>query len=380
MKKLHFRIILSIFSINVLLLLSLCAMSQSAKSKPQISPGRQIAFKRAKSLDNGISISWLEQTWDTDVLDRNGISGKDFELLKKLGFRSVRLPIAFKYFQNKDVPLHQVLEHVDKVLKLCRIHQLKLIIDYHYGNLDEKNYLTETSGIIGLWSVIAKRYLHEPGDLLFYELYNEPPHMDPKVWKDAAYNIAAAVRKIDKGKTLLIGASNFNSIYELSRFERLADENIIYTYHFYEPFFFTHQGAEWVGDQVSTTGVPFPYNGEKFPGINVKAKNTWGETNYNQYKNDGNEQSIKDKLQIVKTWADKYDVPVICGEYGVYNKYADPDSRCRYIKAVRRTLKELNMPGILWDYNSNFSLFNGDPSIANLSDCMKDALGYTAQK
>jgi endoglucanase len=159
---------------------------------------------------------------------------------------------------------------------------------------------------------------------------------------------------------------------------RLADENIIYTCHFYEPFFFTHQGAAWVGNQVSTTGVPFPYNVEKFPAINAKAKGTWGETNYYKYKNDGNEQSVKDKLQIVKNWAGTYYVPVICSEYGVYNQFADIESRCRYIKAVRLALKQLKMPGMLWDYNSNFSIFNGKPSLNTLPVCMQQAIGYVA--
>ena len=379
MKNINIKFFLTPGNINDFLILLLCAMLQFTKSSPELTPGRELAFKRAKTLDNGISISLLEQTWNVDVLHNYGIKRSDFELLKALGFRSIRLPVAFRYFKSKGIPTEQVIKHVDKVLKFCHSYGFKLIIDYHYGDLNENNYLKETPEIIDLWTVIAKRYIHESGDQLFYELYNEPPHMDPKVWKDAAYNIATAIRKIDRGRTFIIGASNFNSIYELSRFERLADDNIIYTCHFYEPFFFTHQGAEWIGNQVATTGVPFPYNGENFPALNDRARHTDGELNYHLYRTDGNEQSIRDKLSIVKRWADKYDVPVICGEYGVYNKYADLPSRCRYIKAVRKTLKELNIPGILWDYNSSFSLFNGDPSVANLPDCMKDAINYSPQ-
>ena len=71
---------------------------------------------------------------------------------------------------------------------------------------------------------------------------------------------------------------------------------------------------------------------------------------------------------------------MLCGEYGVYHKYADLDSRCRYIKAVRQTLKALAIPGILWDYNSNFSIFDDKPAIQNLPDCMKEAIGYQAEK
>jgi endoglucanase len=353
-------------------LLLLIAITTVAKSRPIPRQVRAIAFKRAKSLNNGISISWLEQTWAENSLAQNAIKKSDFLLLKKLGFKSIRLPVAFTSFSPKTTA--RLFTYIDKVVKQCDTYGFRLVIDYHYGRLSDNNYLTETPLIIDLWLKIIKRYKSTSYNNLFFEIYNEPPHINPKVWKDAAYNIVTAIRKIDKQRTLIVGASNYNSIYELSRFERLADDNIIYTFHFYEPFFFTHQGAGWVGDQVATTGVSFPYNAENFPALNQKAKNTPGESNYRMYPRDGNEQSINDKLQIVKNWALKYNVPVICGEYGVYNKYADQDSRCRYIKAVREALKRLDIPGMLWDYNSNFSLFNGEPAMGNLPLCMKDAI------
>jgi endoglucanase len=348
-----------------------------AKSNPTTPAARLLAFKRAKSLDNGISVSWLEQTWNKDLLTGDVLKSTDFELLKKLGFKSIRLPVAFEYFEDKHIPDEQIFSRIDNIVRQCGLYGLKLVICYHSGSFNDNNYIAETSRIADLWLKLTKRYMNVNRDQLFFELYNEPPHVDPQTWKDAAYNLVTAIRKIDKQRTLIVGASNYNSIYELSRFVRLADENIIYTFHFYEPFLFTHQGAGWVGDQEATVGVPFPYSAEKFPIVNPKAKNTDGEKNYKEYPIDGNEQSVRDKLQIVKNWGNKYDVPLLCGEYGVYNKYADLDSRCRYIKAVRQSLKALNIPGMLWDYNSNFSLFNGTPSVDNLPDCMKNAIGYT---
>ncbi|GAA4097159.1 glycoside hydrolase family 5 protein [Mucilaginibacter panaciglaebae] len=353
--------------------------STIAKNNPNPSAQRLLAFKRAKSLDNGISVSWLEQTWNKDMLNQDKLTKTDFELLKTLGFKSLRLPVAFSFFEAKNIPLENVFNHIDKVVKLCHLYGIKLIIDYHYGELNDNNYLTQTPRIINVWLTVAKRYIKQSPDDVFFELYNEPPHMSPQIWKDAAYNIVTALRKVDKKRTFIVGASNFNSIYELSRTERMADENIIYTVHFYEPFLFTHQGANWVGDQVATTGVPFPYSAEKFPTMNPKTKGTWGETNYYQYRTDGNEQSMVDKLAIVKRWAEKYDVPLICTEYGSYKRYTDQDSRCHYIKAIRRSLKKLNIPGIMWEYDSDFSIFNGKPALVNLPDCMKDAIGYISK-
>ncbi|CAM3879831.1 glycoside hydrolase family 5 protein [Mucilaginibacter galii] len=350
----------------------------TAKSTPILAQSRNVVFNRAASLDNGMNISWLEQTWNDKALNTEPVTDADFKLLKKLGFSSIRLPVAFEHYAAKRVPIARVLNRIDKVLTYCKRYGLKLVIDYHYGKLNDANYIAETAVIINTWTLLTNKYLSVSGNELYFEIYNEPPPINPQIWKDAAYNIVSAIHKIDKKRTLLVGASNYNSIYELSRMVRLADENVIYTCHFYEPFLFTHQGAAWVGSQVATTGVPFPYNGEKFPLLNSKAKGTWGEINYNQYKTDGNEQSVKNKLQIVKNWSAKYYVPVICSEYGVYNQYADADSRCRYIRAVRQVLKQLQIPGILWEYNGNFYIFKGKPSLNTLPVCMQKAIGYVA--
>lgn len=274
-----------------MLLLLLTVIVSVAKSRPIPQQVRAIAFKQAQSLNKGISISWLEQTWNERSLAQNAIKKSDFLLLKKLGFKSIRLPVAFTSFSPAITA--QLFTHIDNVVKQCGTYGFKLVIDYHYGRLGDNNYLTETPQIVDLWLKLTKRYKRTSHNNLFFEIYSEPPHINPKVWKDAAYNIVTAIRKIDKQRTLIVGASNYNSIYELSRFERLADDNIIYTFHFYEPFFFTHQGATWVGDQVATTGVSFPYNAENFPALNPKAKNTPGESNYRMYPRDGNEQSIK---------------------------------------------------------------------------------------
>ena len=364
---------------RVLRIVSLLTLVVSIGCHAQSFNNQSAAFKRAQTLDNGVSISWLEQTWNKNILDSNVIATSDFRLLKRLGFKCMRIPVAFNHFQTNNSYNPKLLERIDQILRSCHLYGFKVIICYHSGNLGDGNYASASQDVINLWEMLAKKYYRQSADDLFFELYNEPPHMNPDIWQNAANEIIKAVRKIDNRRTFIVGASNYNSIYELSRTSPLNDDNIIYTFHFYEPFFFTHQGAEWIGDQVATTGVPFPYNVATFPPLNPRAKNTWGETNYYQYRTDGNEQSVRDKLQIVKNWGIKYNVPLLCGEYGAYNKYADQESRCRYIKAVRQTLKAMHIPGILWDYSSGFSIFEGKPSRANLPDCMKDALNYTSQ-
>ena len=113
----------------ILLLIAQCLI---AKSKPILLADRQLAFKRANSLDNGISVSWLEQTWVNDVLNNGALTDADFKLFKALGFRSLRLPVAFVFFESKKIPLTDVLIRIDEIIKQCHLYGIKLIIDYHY--------------------------------------------------------------------------------------------------------------------------------------------------------------------------------------------------------------------------------------------------------
>src|ERR1700761_4010488 len=161
------------------------ATSFVAKSNPTTQIPRSMVFNRAQSLDNGISISWYEQTWNKDILTKNPLNTADFKLLKQLGFKSLRLPVAFSYFESQNIPVEQIFSHIDNFVKQGRAYGFKVIIDNHGGSLDDSNYGTETPKLIKLWQTLTKRYAGVSRSNLFFELYNEPPHMNPQTWKDA---------------------------------------------------------------------------------------------------------------------------------------------------------------------------------------------------
>jgi endoglucanase len=169
-KILSSRNVLFTHSVNYLLILLLTIGCAVAKSSPKIQQPQALVFKRAQSLNNGISISWLEQTWLNKPSDKGGLKKADFELLKKLGFKSIRLPVAFTWFEARHISTEQAFLYIDKVVKQCHTYGFKLIIDYHYGKLNDATYLTETPKIIDTWLKMTKRYKHESPDDVFFEL------------------------------------------------------------------------------------------------------------------------------------------------------------------------------------------------------------------
>jgi len=51
-------------------------------------------------------------------------------------------------------------------------------------------------------------------------------------------------------------------------------------------------------------------------------------------------------------------VPVFCGEFGVYRKNALPEDRLRYYQFVRETLEARNIPWITYGYFDPFGMYN----------------------
>ncbi|WP_316801240.1 glycoside hydrolase family 5 protein [Pedobacter frigidisoli] len=335
------------------------------------------SFDRNRQLSRGINISWLENYWNPKVLQSKPISYKDFELIRKLGFTTIRLPVDFErfYLNGSEAEQTALMTNIENVILNCRQFGIHLILVNHYGTLRKETYQRDSGRLLQLWGILEKKYRKISTESLYFEILNEPTINDA-LWLPLAEKVIAAIRKYSPDRTIIIGASNFNSIYELSRVKPLSAKNVIYTFHFYEPFVFTHQGAEWVGKQVSTKGIPFPYTAGSMPPISPLAMGTAGEKNYNNYKNEGKQGAISDKLQIVAGWALKNHVPLLCGEYGAYRKYITDDDLANYLLAVRSELDVLKIPGIIWDYNQDFSIFKQSADINNLSPRMRKAIGY----
>jgi len=83
-----------------------------------------------------------------------------------------------------------------------------------------------------------------------------------------------AIREIDSTRWLYIGGNNYNSPDELKNLADIDDDYIVYNFHFYNPFFFTHQKAHWSESAMAynrTVKYPGQYEGiEEFVKNNPK--------------------------------------------------------------------------------------------------------------
>ena len=349
------------------------------------------AWKRANRLGLGVNLSYLEGYWNgnkaihfSDFVKLNQVQARKQEMadIAGAGFKTVRIPVCFGAWASINPPYRwetpEFLAAPDSLINWAIANNLTAIVDLHHVELDGSiKGADSTARIVWLWQQIAQRYKNTDSEKVLFELRNEPHDMTASAWRTQATQLIQAVRAVAPNHTLVVGFHDWNGRDALVKSEPFADPNIIYTFHFYDPFVFTHQGATWAGSGLpDLKGVPFPANSSTKISVPASAKGTWVEGAINNYANEATYEVIYRNLEATKTWSTAKNVPVFLGEFGSYNLNAEPDSRCRHAEAIYVALGKLQIPSTWWEWDGGFSMFS--KSTIQIMPCMKEAVNtYT---
>jgi endoglucanase len=181
---------------------------------------------------------------------------------------------------------------------------------------------------------------------------------DPYRWSGIQARLAAAIRKGAPRHTIIATGARWSSIDQLLLLEPLADGNIIYTFHFYEPHTFTHQSATWGAEYWRyLKNIPYPSNPEVIspflPAIDHPsaraALKDYGEVRWDASK-------VERTIEVAADWASKHDVPLMCNEFGVYRAQTPECSRLHWLKDVRTALERHGIGWAMWDYADGFGV------------------------
>jgi len=217
------------------------------------------AQKRAARLGLGMNLSYLEGYWNgtrarhfSDFVKPDEVKARQQGLtdMARAGFKTVRIPVCFGAWASLDKPYRwdapAALAAPDSLLNWVLANKLTVIIDLHHVEFDGSiPGADSTDRVVWLWQQLAERYKHTDPDRVLFELRNEPHDMTADAWRMQANRLIETVRGIAPNHTLIVGFHDWNGRDAMLRSEPFADPNIIYTFHFYDPFIFTHQGAGW---------------------------------------------------------------------------------------------------------------------------------------
>lgn len=179
-----------------------------------------------------------------------------FQLSKDAGFTAIRLPTKFSAHAAPSAPFaldETFMQRVDWAINQALSRNLAIIVDFHHYDELMSNPAANRARFLGIWQQIATRYRNQPDKVLF-EIHNEPNGNIEPLWNEYLAAALAVIRQTNPTRAVVVGPNGWNSADRLEELVLPNDQNLIVTIHHYTPFYFTHQGAEWV-NPIPPTGV-----------------------------------------------------------------------------------------------------------------------------
>lgn len=357
-----------ILGVTILIVLSsIAAMWQPAQAAQ---PSGGVPVSRITRLTRGANVSrWFWQATQTADYFTNYITDADIQLMKSLGIRFVRLNISPLYVYDPQHPgtvKTTVLPYIDKAVNRFLANDIAVIIDIHNADDPEVALLnlegSSTAGVdySAFWGALAQHFNTYNPEMIFFEIVNEPQfESNPSKWYPIQTQVAKAIRAAAPSHTIIASGTNWSTIDAMVQMTPLADTNVIYTFHFYEPLVFTHQGADWVMPGFETMkNVPYPSNSSQCNSVlSTISKSTEGYGLLSTYCGEQwNASTITARIKVASDWSKKNNVPLLLGEFGVYPPNSPAQNRLQWLTDVRTAVENVGIGWTIWAYDDEFGL------------------------
>ena len=347
--------------------------------------GQGIAFERAAHLKRGINLSmWYAQAGDYSAQRLTTYTTvDDFKLVRSLGFDHARLSINPEPLMANGKPDAldpEAIARLDKTVAEITATGLVVILDVHpempfVEGLGQGN--DAPPKLVTFWKTFATHYAKTDPKQVYFEVLNEP-HMDDSFrWAGIQTRAVAAIRAIAPHHTIIATGNHWGGVEGLLELEPLLDNNIIYSFHDYDPMTFTHQGATWSEESLKPLGkVPYPSTEENIaPLLNLETTEQ-GKKDLAWYgKQHWDAVRVDKEIASMAEWGARHKVPVWCGEFGVYKNFAEPEARAAWLRDMRLAFAAHHIGWSMWDYQGGFALVSKTNGKTTVDESVAGALG-----
>jgi endoglucanase len=299
------------------------------------------------------------------------------DMLRSLGFETIRLPIDPEFILNTDAA------QLRDVLQTTTDHGFNAIVDMHpSGSLDfEGDFDNAATRLDDAWRSLAAVIADTSPAAVFPELLNEPA-MDPEAFHPLRDRLAETVRRVCPDHTLVWGPARYQGIWELEGSKSLADDNAIVAVHYYTPMGFTHQCLNWDDSSplAKVKNLPFPAT-RKSPEVQAlaaefKAAGDEAMLDYldGEFQGAWSVEQIDEDFTTLARWSKAHKTPVMLNEFGVLNFCVDPRSRTYWVRAVREAAERNSVGWTYWEADQGFGFISDRTATAGVDQSMVEAL------
>ena len=329
--------------------------------------------------------------WPPYQADRAVPTGRDLAALYQAGIDFIRLPldpgplIAWQG-ERRERLLRDVLDAV----ALAHGQGLAVIVNLHPNAAT--HHFNPRNLVGGVTAPLFTSYLSLVRDLALrlsrldparvaFEPLNEPPQdCGSAEWSLIQSELLRTARLAAPGLALVATGACGGMIAGLTALDpaQLDGPDIIYTFHFYEPYVFSHQGAPWMSNEPMyryLNAVPWPASAGTRQHtrdairarMDADTRTTAGEKRQiaatitrviEQYFDAGPDRRFIERyFSRVTAWADRHRIErgrILLGEFGALRsdaRYvaAGAADRARYIRDVREIAEAAGLPWAFWN-------------------------------
>lgn len=292
----------------------------------------------------------------------NYILDQEAAYMAQIGLKHVRVCVAPKVIMEAatgDI-VSERGRQLEKAIDRFQRAGLLVVVDIH--NEDRSSELDPAwqDAFVRFWGIMAARLSSFDPELTLLEIINEPvfDHREEE-WNTLNLRLATAIRKSAPKHTIMTSGPNWGGISGLKKLKLLPDRNVVYSFHCYDPFTFTHQGATWSGEGVKPLhGVPYPSSPEAVAPLladldsvpaSRKMVEAYGQENWNK-------QKLAARFRQGIEWGAENHVPLYCGEFGVFPAHSKPEHRANWFHDFGEVLAENKIGWAVWGWDEGFGL------------------------
>jgi hypothetical protein len=348
------------------------------------SAGPGVPAGRLERLSKGANITqWFQAYRPVDASHyRNYMSDDELKLIRSLGLRHVRLCFSPQFLYDPATPSKPLAENLamfEEGIRRILAQDLAVVVDPHNTDRRRDGDPNWLQGYPIFWEALARRLSRFSSEMVILEVINEPVFDGRESeWFAIQEKIIAGMRKGAPQHTLMATGPNWGGIDGLKKMQPLTDKNIVYSFHCYDPFTFTHQGATWSGRVPPLLkGVPYPSSPEDVAEVAAKTEDSEARGWILDYgRKRWNRERLKERMAEALAWGKRHQVPLYCGEFGVYPRNAPPESRKAWFRDFASLLAESGVGYAVWGWDDGFGFGRRHENGRPLIDLVPvDALG-----
>jgi hypothetical protein len=213
---------------------------------------------RLAALQRGVNLTnWFRYpARQDDAALRSYLSDAAMAGLRAAGFTFVRLAVQPELVQAAP---HRLALLVEAITRLQR-HGLAVVLAPFPTTWHLEDNLTDQDRLLAFWRTTAPALRTLDPRLTYPELLNEPVFAgSPQAWDALQHAGLAVIRTALPGATVVLTGADWGGIDGLAALTPVADPNVIYSFHFYEPAELTALAAYRPGlDRAALARLPFP--------------------------------------------------------------------------------------------------------------------------